>query len=163
MSGKPGGTTRLVVGISGASGVVYGIRLLELLEKHASEDVPEIAALVEGVDDPLRMIDLISDWAASRSREGSWGVLALELMRRARLDHTFGARHVRLFKSQWEGLGEILSRMFPPGKAPASTEVLGALVFELTYGSSTGYTNHPGVGTLVKVTLTALYQAHGKR
>lgn len=136
---------------------------LELLEKHASEDVPEIARLLEGVDSPPRMIEIISNWAASRARDGSWGVLALELMRRARLDQTFGARHARLFKGQYEGLGSILLRMFPEGAAPATPEVLGGLVFELTYGSSSAFTHRPGVGTLVKVTLTALYLAYGER
>jgi AcrR family transcriptional regulator len=136
---------------------------LELLEKHASEDVPEIARLLEGVDDPPRMIEIISDWATSRARDGSWGVLALELMRRARLDHTFGARHARLFKGQYEGLGRILLRMFPEGAAPETPEILGGLVFELTYGSSSAFTHRPGVGTLVKVTLTALYRAYGRR
>jgi AcrR family transcriptional regulator len=135
---------------------------LELLQTHASEDVPAIARLLEGVEAPLRMIEVISDWAASRSRDASWGVLALELMRRARLDQTFGARHTRLFNAQYEGLGNILLRMFPAGAAPASAEVLGGLVFELTYGSSSAFTNRPGVGTLVKVTLTALYRAHGQ-
>ena len=135
---------------------------LELLEKHASEDVPEIARLLEGVEKPPQMIEIISEWATSRARDGSWGVLALELMRRARLEHTFGARHTRLFKSQYEGLGRILLRMFPDGAAPASPEVLGGLVFELTYGSSSAFTHRPGVGTLVKLTLTALYRAYGK-
>jgi hypothetical protein len=53
--------------------------------------------------------------------------------------------------------------MFPAGRAPASAEVLGALVFELTYGASSAFTKRPGVGTLVRVALTALYLAHGKR
>lgn len=136
---------------------------LELLEVHSSEDVPEIAALVAGIDDPHRMIAVISDWAASRSRDPTWGVLALELLRRARLDKTFTPRHGKLFRAQWEGLGRILLKMFPEGGAPASAEVLGALVFELTYGAASAFTKRPGVGTLVSVALTALYLAHGKR
>jgi len=136
---------------------------LELLETHSSQDVPEIAALLEGVDDPNEMIDVISNWAASGSRDPAWGVMALEVLRRARQDKTFSARHAKLFRSQWQGLGKILVRMFPDGKAPATPEVLGALVFELTYGASSAFTDRPGVGTLVKVALTALHLAHGKR
>jgi AcrR family transcriptional regulator len=136
---------------------------LELLETHASRDVPEIAGLVEGVDDPHKMIAVISDWAAKRSRDPTWGVLALELLRRARLDKTFTPRHARLFQSQWAGLGKILLRMFPEGRAPADAETLGALVFEITYGASSAFTKRPGVGRLVSVALTALYLAHGKR
>ena len=136
---------------------------LELLEQHSQADVPEIARLVEGVDDPREMIERISKWAANRSRDPAWGVPALELLRRARLDKTFGTRHAKLFHQQWEGLGEILLRLFPEGKAPASAEVLGALVFELTYGAASQFTRSPGVGTLVNVALTGLYLAHGKR
>jgi AcrR family transcriptional regulator len=136
---------------------------LALLETHASRDVPEIAALVAGVDDPHEMISVISNWAAKRSRDPEWGVLALELLRRARLDKTFTPRHAKLFQSQWTGLGKILLRLFPEGKAPASAEVLGALVFEITYGASSAFTKRPGVGKLVNVALTALYLAHGKR
>lgn len=136
---------------------------LELLETHAAQDVPEISGLLEGVEDPHQMIQIISDWAASRSRDPSWGVLALELLRRARLDKTFTARHAKLFQAQWAGLGHILLRLFAEGQAPASAEVLGALVFEITYGAASAFTKRPGVGTLVKVALTALYLAHGKR
>jgi AcrR family transcriptional regulator len=136
---------------------------LELLETHASRDVPEIAGLLEGIDEPHEMIAVISNWAAKRSRDPTWGVLALELLRRARLDKTFTPRHARLFQSQWTGLGNILLRMFPKGRAPASAEVLGALVFEITYGASSAFTKRPGVGRLVSVALTALYLAHGKR
>lgn len=136
---------------------------LELLETHAAQDVPEIAGLLDGIDDPYAMIDVISDWAASRSRDPSWGVLALELLRRARLDKTFTPRHAKLFQAQWAGLGHILLKLFPQGQAPASAEVLGALVFEVTYGAASAFTKRPGVGTLVKVALTALYLAHGKR
>lgn len=136
---------------------------LELLETHASADVPEIAALVEGVEDPHELISRISTWAAKRSRDPSWGVLALELLRRARLDKTFTPRHAKLFEAQWTGLGRILFKLFPEGRAPASAEVLGALVFELTYGAASAFTGRPGVGKLVSVALTALYLAHGKR
>jgi AcrR family transcriptional regulator len=136
---------------------------LELLETHAAKDVPEISGLLDGIDDPYKMIDVISNWAASRSRDPSWGVLALELLRRARLDKTFTPRHAKLFQAQWAGLGRILLKMFPEGQAPASAEVLGALVFEITYGAASAFTKRPGVGTLVKVALTALYLAHGKR
>jgi TetR/AcrR family transcriptional regulator, transcriptional repressor of aconitase len=135
---------------------------LELLEAHASQDVPEIAALLDGVDDPDQMITVISDWAAHRSRDPSWGVLALELLRRARLDKTFTTRHAKLFEAQWAGLGRILLKLFPKNRAPASPEVLGALVFELTYGAASAFTRRPGVGTLVRVALTALYRAHGR-
>ena len=101
---------------------------LELLETHSMHDVTEIAALLEGVNDPGQMIEVISDWASARSSDTSWGLLALELFRRARRDATFSDRHANLFRNQWAGLGRILLEMFPEGAAPAEPEALGGIV-----------------------------------
>lgn len=137
--------------------------VLELLETHSLADVDEIAALLGDEGDPLKIIDLISGWTAGRSRDPNWGLLALEMIRRARRDATFGKRHASLFRAQWRGLGEMLLRLFPDGAAPAEPEALGGLVFELTYGSVSTFKNGPGAADLVRLALTALYLAHGKR
>lgn len=137
--------------------------ILELLETHSLQDVTEIAGLLREVRDPLAMIDVISNWSLNRSADPTWGMLALELFRRARRDQTFGARHSNLFRAQWRGLGEILLSMFPPGAAPADPEVLGGVVFGLTYGSAASFKTGPTTGELVHLVLTSLQLAYGKR
>jgi TetR/AcrR family transcriptional regulator, transcriptional repressor of aconitase len=134
---------------------------LELLEKHSLQDVDEIAKILEGVDDPHGMIDAISNWAAFRATDPSWGMLALDLFRQAKRDATFGERHAHLFRRQWTGLGKLLLRLFPKGAAPAEPVALGGIVFELTYGAASSFTNGPSVGDLVRIALTALHGAHG--
>jgi AcrR family transcriptional regulator len=136
---------------------------LELLEIHSLEDVKEITGLLGNVADPRKMIEIISDWAESRARDPSWGMLALDLFRRAKQDSTFGKRHAHLFEQQWKGLGEILIGMFPKGRAPADAETLGGIVFELTYGAAASFTRGPSVKELVRTALKAMYDAYGKR
>lgn len=137
--------------------------ILEMLESHSLQDVDEISVLLADVKDPFEMIDRISNWALGRSSDPSWGMLALELFRRARRDATFGEKHSNLFRAQWRGLGEILLQLFPAGAAPADPEALGGVVFELTYGSASGYKAGPTAGDMVKLVLTALHKAYGKR
>lgn len=135
---------------------------LELLETHANQDVDEISALLEGITEPLRIIDVLSYWASDRANDPSWGLLALELFRRARRDATFGERHSKLFQNQWEGLGKLLLRLFPDGKAPAEPAALGGIVLELTYGAASSFIQGPSVHDLVRLALMSLYQAYGK-
>ena len=137
--------------------------ILELLETHSLQDVTEIAELLGEETDPQAMIEIISDWALMRSTDPSWGLLALELFRRARRDATFGERHATLFRSQWQRLGEILLRMFPEGAAPADPEALGGIVFELTYGAAASFKAGPTAGDLVRLALTALLRAYGEQ
>lgn len=137
--------------------------ILELLETHSLQDVTEIAGLLREVRDPLEMIEVVSNWSLNRSADPTWGMLALELFRRARRDQTFGERHSNLFRAQWRGLGEILLGMFPPGAAPADPEVLGGVVFGLTYGSAASFKTGPTTGELVRLVLTSLQLAYGKR
>jgi AcrR family transcriptional regulator len=137
--------------------------ILELLETHSLQDVDEISGLLGDVKDPEQMIAIICEWSQSRSADPNWGLLALELFRRARRDATFGERHSNLFRAQWRGLGEILHRMFPEGEAPADAEALGGVVFELTYGAASSFKAGPTAGELVRLVLTALYRAYGRR
>jgi AcrR family transcriptional regulator len=135
---------------------------LELLETHAGQDIVEISALLEGVTDPYELIRAIRQWSAGRATDPTWGLLALELFRHARREATFGDRHATLFRNQWTGLGKILLRLFPEGAAPADPEALGGIVFELTYGAASSFTQGPSVGDLVELALTSLYVAYGK-
>lgn len=136
---------------------------LELLETHADQDVVELSALLDGVTEPLRIIDLLSDWAEDRASDPSWGLLALELFRRARRDATFGERHSNLFHSQWEGVGKLLLRLFPEGKAPAEPATMGGILLELTYGAASSFTTGPRVRDLVRLSLMSLFEAYGKQ
>jgi AcrR family transcriptional regulator len=137
--------------------------ILELLETHSLQDVTEIASLLREIRDPLEMIDVISNWSLNRSADPTWGMLALELFRRAQRDQTFGERHSNLFRAQWRGLGEILLGMFPPDAAPADPEALGGVVFGLTYGSASSFKTGPTAGELVRLVLTSLHLAYGER
>jgi AcrR family transcriptional regulator len=136
---------------------------LQLLEIHAGQDVVELNVLIGDTNDPKQLIDLISGWSGERSTDPTWGLLALELFRRARRDVTFSDRHAMLFRDQWAGVGQILLRLFPDGKAPAEPETLGGIVMELTYGAASSFTAGPKVADLVRVALEALYLAHGRK
>ena len=58
---------------------------LELLETHSVQDVGEITGLLRNVNDPRKMIEVISDRAESRAKDSSWGMLALILRPRRRI------------------------------------------------------------------------------
>jgi len=136
---------------------------LELLGRHAGQDVVEIARLLDGVAEPAQIIDRICDWAEQRSADPVWGLLALELFRRARREATFGSRHSSLFRDQWRGVGELLMPV-ATGSAAVDPELLGAMVLELTYGAASGFNagNGPGVGDLVRLALESVHRAHGR-
>lgn len=136
--------------------------VLELLETHSAKDVADIEGLLGESRDPLHMIEVISAWSLERSSDPSWGLLALELFRRARREKTFGKRHLNLFRAQWRGMGEILMALFPPGTAPADAETLGGLVMELTYGAASAFKAGPTAGDMVKLVLTSLHRAYGE-
>ncbi len=136
---------------------------LELLEIHAGQDVLEIGNLLKGATEPEEIIDIVSDWASSRAADTTWGLLALELFRRARRDATFGERHATLFQRQWEALGEMLRPLFMPGKLPAEPAAIGGVVFEITYGAASSFTAGPQVRDLVYLALRSFYGAHGAK
>lgn len=135
---------------------------LELLELHANQDIVDITGLLENLNDPEQIISTISAWAMKQANDPTWGLLALELFRRARRDATFGERHASLFRAQWTGLGRMLQKLFPEGISPVEPEILGGIIMELTYGAASDFMSGPTVGDLVRAALTAFYKAYGR-
>lgn len=135
---------------------------LELLARHAGQDVVEIGRLLDGVSRARDIIDRICDWAEQRSEDPTWGLLALELFRRARREATFGSEHSSLFRDQWRGVGELLMPIAGESK-DVDPELLGAMVLELTYGAASGFNSGDGprVGDLVRLALEAVHLAYG--
>lgn len=134
---------------------------LELLDTHSREDVSQLTALLQGVEDPGRLVTLISEWAGSKVNDPSWGVLALEVFRRAQRDGTYGTRHRTLFRDQWVFLGRIIVSRFAEGKAPAEPEVVGGLIFELIYGGSSRFREPARMTKMIRLALTSMFIAYG--
>ena len=136
---------------------------LELLARHAGQDVIEIGRLLDGIRDAREIIDRICDWAEQRSEDPTWGLLALELFRRARREATFGAEHSSLFRDQWRGVGELLMPI-AGGSKDVDPELLGAMVLELTYGAASGFNSGDGprVGDLVRLALESVQKAYNR-
>ena len=135
---------------------------LQLLETHAGQDVIEIGQLIEGLTDPQEIIARVANWANDRASDPTWGLLALELFRRARREATFGNRHATLFLDQWRGVGELLLPIMQQN-SPPDPQLVGAVVLELTYGAASSFSEGrgPGVGDLVRLALNSLHLAHG--
>lgn len=134
---------------------------LQLLERNAGGDVVELDELLSKYDDPYDVIDALSEWANFRASDQRWGVLAIELMRRALREQTMSERHVKLFRDQWVGLGHILIRkLFCEGEPPTTPFNLGGIVLELTYGGISSFLNPASTGEMVKVVLTSMHEAH---
>lgn len=134
---------------------------LELLERHAGQDVVEIRNLLQGVTDPAVIIERVSNWSDERASDPIWGILPIELFQRARREATFTSRHATLFREQWRGVGELLMPL-ASNWPDAEPEVLGAMVLELTYGAASAFSQGegPGVRDLVRLALTSIHIAY---
>ncbi|WP_454857756.1 TetR family transcriptional regulator [Rhizobium binxianense] len=136
--------------------------VLQLLERNAGGDVIELGKLLNKYDDPYDVIDALSEWSNRRANEQRWGILAIELLRRARRDGFLNERHLDVFKDQWRGLGNILiEKLFSDRREQIDAFLLGGTVFELTYGGISSFLEERSAGKMVRQVLTDMYENLG--
>lgn len=128
---------------------------LGVLEEHGRVSVDEILKVVKGAPDIDRAIDRIAAWATRSSRLGNWPMLVLEYARVAKPEETFRKSQEKVLRAQWKALGELLLQ-FDPG-LDVKPEVLGGLVFELTYAPAMSFVSKPTSGDLLKVALRGVF------
>jgi AcrR family transcriptional regulator len=134
---------------------------LQLLESNAGGDVVELTELLGGYDNPDDVVDALCEWANKRAKDKRWGPLAIDLLRIARRDNTLEERHLRIFKDQWEGVGELLSsKLFPNGEPEVSPLQVGGVVLELVYGGLSSFMGEKSPGEMVRAALMSMYHAH---
>ncbi|MFT4181600.1 MAG: TetR/AcrR family transcriptional regulator [Rhizobium sp.] len=135
--------------------------VLQLLERNAGGDVIELGKLLSGYEDPYEIIDALAEWSSNRASEQRWGILAIELLRRARRDGSLTKRHLDVFSDQWTGLGNILiGKLFADSRATIDPFLLGGTVFELTYGGISSFLRERSAGQMVKQVLRDMYENH---
>ncbi|EJN06824.1 TetR/AcrR family transcriptional regulator [Phyllobacterium sp. YR531] len=135
--------------------------VMQLLEGNAGGDVVELGKLLSKHDDPYDVIDTLAEWSSDRASEQRWGILAMELLRRARRDGSLTKRHLDVFAEQWRGLGNILiEKLFPDCKKSVDPFLLGGTVFELTYGGISSFLKERSAGQMVRQVLREMYENH---
>lgn len=129
---------------------------LQLLEGSSADHAVHLGERLKGRKTPESIIRATCDWASERSQDAESRLIVFEMIRRARLDATFGPRHEKLFHSQWLEVGKLLAPIFAPNPPPVSHLELGALVMELVYGNAMNFHREPTAGRLVGIMLRAL-------
>jgi hypothetical protein len=100
-------------------------------------------------------IDRIATWATRSSRLGNWPMLILEYSRVAQPEDTFRKSQEKVLRAQWKALGELLLQFDP--ELDVKPEILGALVFELTYAPAMSFVGKPTSGELLRVALKGVF------
>jgi TetR/AcrR family transcriptional regulator, transcriptional repressor of aconitase len=130
---------------------------LGVLEEHGRVSLDEILAEVQGAASIDKAIDRIAAWATRSSRQGNWPMLILEYSRVAQPEETFRKSQEKVLRAQWKALGEVLLQF--RSTLDVKPEVLGALVFELTYAPAMSFVSKPSSGDLLRVALRGLFNA----
>jgi TetR/AcrR family transcriptional regulator, transcriptional repressor of aconitase len=128
---------------------------LGVLEEHGRVSVNEILAALKNASDIDKAIDRIAAWATRSSGLGNWPMLILEYSRVARPDDTFRRSQEKVLRAQWKALGELLLQFDP--ELEVKPEVVGALVFELTYAPAMSFVSKPTSGDLLRAALRGLF------
>lgn len=131
---------------------------LEVIREHTQASLCELLSILEAVTDLDDVVEKVASWADARSKDGDWAMLVLENVRHARQDKVFGDEQENFLRWVWTSLGERLASFFPPGRAPADAETIGALVFELAFGPAMTFISQPTAGALVRVALQGLFR-----
>ena len=130
--------------------------LQQLLAGNAGGDVKELAQLLERVDDPDEVIDAVARWSDARAAERKWGIIAIEMLRRAQRDGKLTDHQRQLFAHQWEEVGLLLrSKLFIEGDPGISAIDLGGIVLDLTYGGIAVYLDVNSSGQMLRQVLSA--------
>ncbi|WP_244817631.1 TetR/AcrR family transcriptional regulator [Caballeronia sp. Lep1P3] len=128
---------------------------LGVLEEHGRLSVNEILEELKDAPDITKAIDRIAAWATRSSSHGNWPMLILEYSRVARPDDTFRKSQEKVLRAQWRALGELLLQFDP--QLQLKPEIVGALVFELTYAPAMSFVSKPTSGDLLRVALRGLF------
>jgi TetR/AcrR family transcriptional regulator, transcriptional repressor of aconitase len=128
---------------------------LGVLEEHGRVSLDEILDAVKGAATIDKAIDRIAAWATRSSRLGNWPMLILEYSRVAQPEDTFRKSQEKVLRAQWKALGEVLLSF--DTSLDIKPEVLGALIFELTYAPAMSFVSKPTSGDLLRVALRGLF------
>ncbi|WP_244851233.1 TetR/AcrR family transcriptional regulator [Caballeronia sp. SL2Y3] len=128
---------------------------LGVLEEHGRVSLDQILADLQGAQSIEKAIDRIAAWATRSSRLGNWPMLILEYSRVTKPADAFRKSQEKVLRAQWKALGEVLLR-FDAG-LDVKPEVLGALVFELTYAPAMSFVSKPTSGDLLRTALRGLF------
>ncbi|KMZ12080.1 hypothetical protein BHUM_06281 [Candidatus Burkholderia humilis] len=128
-----------------------------MLEEHGRVNLDEILEEVQGAASIDKAIDRIAAWATRSSRRGNWPLLILEYSRIAQPEDTFRKSQEKVLRAQWKALGKVLLQF--DVMLDVKPEVLGALVFELTYAPAMSFVSKPTSGDLLRVALRGLFGA----
>jgi len=104
-------------------------------------------------------ITCIADWSEATAKSGNWPMLVLEHARHMQNSRRDTQPQETIFRGYWQKLGErICAALGLNGQSP---ELVGAMVFELTYAPAMRLVTQPTVGELVRFALTRMGTAPG--